>query len=73
MTLKELGVLKEGDWVILRDGREGVFLEAHEYSRKMNCAFVFVSLPNEEGCFSHNENLWPAQIKYKKGGNTMRM
>jgi len=66
MTLKELGELKYGNWVVLQDGREGVFLEVHEYARKNNGPCVVVNVPNNEGPYSHDDWFWPAQVKGRR-------
>jgi len=66
VTLKEIMGLSHGNWVVLRDGREGRFQEVHEYHRKDNEPFVIVNLPNKDDPYSHNEWLWPAQIKRRR-------
>jgi hypothetical protein len=66
MTFKEIQELVHGNWVTLRDGREGRFQEFHLFEKKENRPFVCVNLPNDEGPYSHNEWLWPAQIEGKR-------
>ncbi len=64
MNLKELNGLSEGAEVILRDGREGLFVEVHEPRRYSNHPFVIVNVLNDGDVYSHDEWLWPAQITY---------
>ena len=64
MTLAELRGLAHGSQVILRDGREAILLEVHEHSVKNNVACIHVDVLNDDGIYSHNEWMWPAQVTF---------
>ena len=65
MVFKDIQELVMGNWVVLRDGREGVFQEFHLFEKKEGRPFVCINLPDKDSPYSHNEWLWPAQIKGK--------
>lgn len=70
MKFKEAEALKSGDWVLMRDGRKGVFQNfiPNRVGEKYPPVIInFLTDPPpdkpwEKEWYSHNEAWWPASI-----------